>query len=218
MRLFCTTQEVYGSRDVVIDCVVLRLDGQPTIGETDPERILKATRERRKDNVRVFSLGIGAIAGVFMTRGTPWQFLHDYQYRRIDTFLDPAADPLGAGYNIIQAKIALGSGGWSGKGFMQGTQSRLNFLPEQHTYFIYAVVGEELGLTSERKDPEYQELVAKTRANIAGFNAANAAFPQRQVHAIPNPPCSTAIRHVSSNSFCRSRMRTIAELMPLSTA
>jgi rod shape determining protein RodA len=71
--------------------------------------------------------------------------LHDYQYRRIDTFLDPAADPLGAGYNIIQAQIALGSGGWSGKGFMQGTQSRLNFLPEKHTDFIFTTLGEEFG-------------------------------------------------------------------------
>lgn len=93
----------------------------------------------------VVSLGVAAIAGVFFTRGTPWQFLHDYQYRRIDTFLDPAADPLGAGYNIIQAKIALGSGGWSGKGFMQGTQSRLNFLPEKHTDFIFTTLAEEFG-------------------------------------------------------------------------
>ncbi|MBL9052444.1 MAG: rod shape-determining protein RodA, partial [Tabrizicola sp.] len=81
----------------------------------------------------VISLGVSVVVGVFTLRGTPWQFLHDYQYDRIDTFLDPAADPLGTGYNIIQAKIALGSGGWSGKGFMQGTQSRLNFLPEKHT-------------------------------------------------------------------------------------
>jgi len=87
----------------------------------------------------------GAIAGLFATRGTPWQFLHDYQYKRIDTFLDPSADPLGAGYNIIQAKIALGSGGWAGKGFMQGTQSRLNFLPEKHTDFIFTTLGEEFG-------------------------------------------------------------------------
>jgi rod shape determining protein RodA len=93
----------------------------------------------------VFSLGIGAIAAVFLTRGTPWQFLHNYQYARIDTFLDPTADPLGAGYNIIQAKIALGSGGWSGKGFMQGTQSRLNFLPEKHTDFIFTTLAEEFG-------------------------------------------------------------------------
>jgi rod shape determining protein RodA len=95
--------------------------------------------------VAVISLGVGAVAGVFLTRGTPWQFLHDYQYKRIDTFLDPAADPLGAGYNIIQAKIALGSGGWSGKGFMQGTQSRLNFLPEKHTDFIFTTLAEEFG-------------------------------------------------------------------------
>jgi rod shape determining protein RodA len=87
----------------------------------------------------------GAIYGVFAFRGTPWQFLHDYQYRRIDTFLDPSADPLGAGYNIMQAKIALGSGGWSGKGFMQGTQSRLNFLPEKQTDFIFTTLAEEFG-------------------------------------------------------------------------
>ena len=87
----------------------------------------------------------GTVAAVFMSRGTPWQLLHDYQYRRIDTFLDPSADPLGAGYNIIQAKIALGSGGWAGKGFMQGTQSRLNFLPEKHTDFIFTTLGEEFG-------------------------------------------------------------------------
>jgi len=93
----------------------------------------------------VIALGVSAIVGVFTLRGTPWQFLHDYQYKRIDTFLDPSADPLGAGYNIIQAKIALGSGGWSGKGFMQGTQSRLNFLPEKHTDFIFTTLAEEFG-------------------------------------------------------------------------
>ncbi len=93
----------------------------------------------------VLALVAGAVTSVFTTRGTPWQFLHDYQYRRIDTFLDPSADPLGAGYNIMQAKIALGSGGWSGKGFMQGTQSRLNFLPEKHTDFIFTTLGEEFG-------------------------------------------------------------------------
>lgn len=93
----------------------------------------------------VIGLVVGVVVGVFTLRGTPWQFLHDYQYKRIDTFLDPAADPLGAGYNIIQAKIALGSGGWSGKGFMQGTQSRLNFLPEKHTDFIFTTLAEEFG-------------------------------------------------------------------------
>ena len=95
--------------------------------------------------VAVGLMAVGAIASVFTLRGTTWQFLHDYQYRRIDTFLDPTADPLGAGYNIIQAKIALGSGGWTGKGFMQGTQSRLNFLPEKHTDFIFTTLAEEFG-------------------------------------------------------------------------
>jgi rod shape determining protein RodA len=90
-------------------------------------------------------MAAGAITSVFTLRGTPWQFLHDYQYARIDTFLDPTADPLGAGYNIIQAKIALGSGGWTGKGFMQGTQSRLNFLPEKQTDFIFTTLAEEFG-------------------------------------------------------------------------
>lgn len=87
----------------------------------------------------------GTVAAVMLSEGTPWQLLHDYQYKRIHTFLDPSADPLGAGYNIIQAKIALGSGGWAGKGFMQGTQSRLNFLPEKHTDFIFTTLGEEFG-------------------------------------------------------------------------
>jgi rod shape determining protein RodA len=93
----------------------------------------------------VISIVVSAVAAVLMSKGTPWQLLHDYQYRRIETFLDPSADPLGAGYNIIQAKIALGSGGWAGKGFMQGTQSRLNFLPEKHTDFIFTTLGEEFG-------------------------------------------------------------------------
>jgi rod shape determining protein RodA len=87
----------------------------------------------------------GGVFAVITSEGTPWQLLHDYQYKRIHTFLDPSADPLGAGYNIIQAKIALGSGGWAGKGFMQGTQSRLNFLPEKHTDFIFTTLGEEFG-------------------------------------------------------------------------
>jgi rod shape determining protein RodA len=93
----------------------------------------------------VLAAGVGAIVAVFQGRGTSWQLLKDYQYRRIDTFLDPANDPLGAGYHITQAKIALGSGGWTGRGFMQGTQSRLNFLPEKHTDFIFTTLAEEFG-------------------------------------------------------------------------
>ncbi|HBQ35497.1 MAG TPA: rod shape-determining protein RodA [Rhodobacteraceae bacterium] len=87
----------------------------------------------------------GAISAVFQFRGTAWQFLKDYQYRRIDTFLNPESDPLGAGYHITQSKIALGSGGWTGRGFMQGTQARLNFLPEKHTDFIFTTLAEEFG-------------------------------------------------------------------------
>nr|WP_111299750.1 rod shape-determining protein RodA [Paracoccus saliphilus] len=93
----------------------------------------------------VIGMGVGLIAAVMKSRGTDWQLLKDYQFRRIDTFLDPSADPLGAGYNIIQSQIALGSGGWSGRGFMQGSQSRLNFLPEKHTDFIFTVLSEEFG-------------------------------------------------------------------------
>ncbi|HHY02222.1 MAG TPA: rod shape-determining protein RodA [Paracoccus sp.] len=93
----------------------------------------------------VFGGGAGLVYAVLKSRGTDWQLIHDYQYRRIDTFLDPGSDPLGAGYNITQAQIALGSGGWSGRGFMQGTQSRLNFLPEKHTDFIFTSLAEEFG-------------------------------------------------------------------------
>ncbi len=72
--------------------------------------------------------------------------MHGYQRRRITTFLNPDSDPLGAGYNIIQSKIALGSGGFWGKGFLQGTQGHLNFLPEKQTDFIFTMIGEEFGL------------------------------------------------------------------------
>lgn len=74
-----------------------------------------------------------------------WFFLHNYQKRRIMTFLDPTNDPLGAGYHIIQSEIAIGSGGFWGKGFLEGTQSQLRFLPERHTDFAVAVFGEEWG-------------------------------------------------------------------------
>ncbi len=93
----------------------------------------------------VIVIGVGVVAAVFLSRGTEWQLLKDYQYGRIDTFLDPSSDPLGAGYHITQSKIALGSGGWTGRGFMQGTQTRLNFLPEKHTDFIFTTLAEEFG-------------------------------------------------------------------------
>jgi rod shape determining protein RodA len=93
----------------------------------------------------VAGLVAGMVVAVFQSRGTGWQLLKNYQYRRIDTFLDPSMDPLGAGYHITQSKIALGSGGWTGRGFMQGTQSRLNFLPEKQTDFIFTTLAEEFG-------------------------------------------------------------------------
>jgi len=93
----------------------------------------------------VIGAGVGLVWTVLESRGQSWQLLHDYQFRRIDTFLDPSQDPLGAGYNITQAQIALGSGGWAGRGFMQGTQSRLNFLPEKQTDFIFTTLAEEFG-------------------------------------------------------------------------
>ncbi|MGB7241802.1 MAG: rod shape-determining protein RodA [Sulfitobacter sp.] len=93
----------------------------------------------------VIAGGVALVTAAFQSRGTTWQLLKDYQYRRIDTFLDPSTDPLGAGYHITQSKIALGSGGWTGRGFMQGTQSRLNFLPEKHTDFIFTTLAEEFG-------------------------------------------------------------------------
>ncbi|SEM60076.1 cell elongation-specific peptidoglycan biosynthesis regulator RodA [Roseovarius tolerans] len=95
--------------------------------------------------VTVVLAAVGLIFTVFQSRGTDWQMLENYQFRRIDTFLNPETDPLGAGYHITQSKIALGSGGWTGRGFMQGTQSRLNFLPEKHTDFIFVTLAEEFG-------------------------------------------------------------------------
>ena len=93
----------------------------------------------------VIAAGVGLVTAVFQSRGKAWQILENYQYRRIDTFLDPASDPLGAGYHITQSKIALGSGAWTGRGFIQGTQSQLNFLPEKHTDFIFTTLAEEFG-------------------------------------------------------------------------
>jgi len=90
-----------------------------------------------------FALGF---AGVIAAVPLGWNFLRDYQKARVLTFLDPTRDPLGAGYHIIQSKIALGSGAMFGKGFLQGTQSHLNFLPEKQTDFIFTMFAEEFGM------------------------------------------------------------------------
>ena len=89
---------------------------------------------------------VPSVISVLIAVPMVWQFaLHDYQKARVMTFLNPATDALGAGWNITQAKIALGSGGLLGKGFLMGTQSRLNFLPEKETDFIFTMIGEEFG-------------------------------------------------------------------------
>jgi rod shape determining protein RodA len=95
--------------------------------------------------MRLWQMAILAVPLPFLAEFA-YKHLHDYQRARITTFLNPESDPLGAGYNIIQSKIALGSGGMWGKGFMQGTQAHLNFLPEKQTDFIFSIVAEEWGL------------------------------------------------------------------------
>ncbi|MBX6419386.1 MAG: rod shape-determining protein RodA [Sinobacteraceae bacterium] len=87
-----------------------------------------------------------ALAAAAAAAPLAWYKLHDYQRERLLTFLDPSRDPLGAGYHITQSKIAIGSGGLFGKGWLAGTQAKLDFLPEAHTDFIFAVYAEELGL------------------------------------------------------------------------
>jgi rod shape determining protein RodA len=94
---------------------------------------------------RLWQFGVVA-AGVAAAVPLAWQFLHAYQKQRIFTFLNPENDPLGSGYHILQSKIALGSGGLFGKGFLEGTQSHLNFLPEKQTDFIFTMLAEEFGL------------------------------------------------------------------------
>jgi rod shape determining protein RodA len=93
--------------------------------------------------VRVMA-GLLALAAAAAWFG--WSFMHDYQRKRVLTFLNPQTDPLGAGYHIIQSQIAIGSGGLFGKGWMNGSQAQLEFLPERSTDFIFAVIGEEFGL------------------------------------------------------------------------
>ena len=97
-------------------------------------------------SVRIMgALALIGIAGAW----AGWGFMHDYQRKRVLTFLDPQTGPLGAGYHIIQSQIAIGSGGVFGKGWMNGSQAQLEFLPERSTDFIFAVVGEEFGLLGQ---------------------------------------------------------------------
>jgi len=95
--------------------------------------------------VRLWKFVLVTLAGVAAVP-VAWNFLHDYQKNRILTFLNPESDPLGTGYHITQSKIAMGSGGLIGKGFMKGSQAYLNYLPERQTDFIFAMLSEELGM------------------------------------------------------------------------
>jgi rod shape determining protein RodA len=88
---------------------------------------------------------IGGIVAIIVALPHVWEKLHGYQRERVLTFFDPERDPLGSGYHIVQSKIAIGSGGIAGKGYMQGTQTQLNFLPEKHTDFIFTMFAEEMG-------------------------------------------------------------------------
>jgi rod shape determining protein RodA len=105
--------------------------------------ILYLAYSRKSKTVSV----VNFLANISMGLLTPvlWNHLKEYQRNRIKIFLNPEADPKGAGYQIIQSKVAIGSGGFTGKGFLQGSQTQLRFLPEQHTDFIFAVIGEEFG-------------------------------------------------------------------------
>ncbi|MFH2019550.1 MAG: rod shape-determining protein RodA [bacterium] len=117
---------------------------QPDLGTTLTVMILWLT-QLFVAGTKSWYLALGGAISLVLAKLSPL-FLHDYQIERFQAFLDPASDPLGSGYNVIQAIIAVGSGGLLGKGLGHGTQSHLRFLPERHTDFIFASLAEELGL------------------------------------------------------------------------
>lgn len=117
---------------------------QPDLG-TSGMLLLAASAVFLCAGVRWWKFALVAVAGLAAVP-IAWQFLHAYQKARVMTFLNPENDPLGAGYHALQAMIAFGSGSVTGKGFMQGTQSHLNFLPEKQTDFIFTMLAEEFGL------------------------------------------------------------------------
>ena len=126
--------------------MVLRLDYPPIV-----IRAARRSRDvaiRLADRVRTWALARPRLTRLALVAAVPvaWHFMHDYQRQRVLTLLDPESDALGAGYHIIQSQIAIGSGGVFGKGWMNGSQAQLEFLPERSTDFIFAVIGEELGL------------------------------------------------------------------------
>jgi rod shape determining protein RodA len=121
-------------------CIILR---QPNLG-TSTIIILISGAIFFVSGVRIWKFVL-VIIGCVISMPLIWNFLHDYQKRRLMTFLNPETDILGAGYNIMQSKIAIGSGGLYGKGFMHGTQVQLSFLPEKHTDFVFTILAEEFG-------------------------------------------------------------------------
>lgn len=117
---------------------------QPDLG-TAMLIVMSATIMLFMAGVRMWKFGVVGVCGL-AALPVAWSFLHDYQKNRVLTFLNPESDPLGTGYHILQSKIAFGSGGLFGKGFMGGTQAHLNFLPERQTDFIATMIAEELGM------------------------------------------------------------------------
>lgn len=115
----------------------------------------------------------GLIALVLMAAPIGWHFMHDYQKQRVMTFLDPSQDPLGSGYNITQSMIAIGSGGFWGKGFLQGSQGQLDFLPEKQTDFIFTMLAEELGFAGSA-------VVLILFAGLLGYATALTARPRER--------------------------------------
>lgn len=129
---------------VLITLPVLLIAKQPDLGTA----LLVATAGFAVLFIAGISWRLLTLMGSLAAAGAPvlWYFMHDYQKRRVLTFLNPENDPLGAGYHTIQSKIAIGSGGFYGKGWLNGTQSHLEFLPERSTDFIFAVFCEEFGM------------------------------------------------------------------------
>lgn len=150
-RYFSNTplEEIRTIRGIIVPIIIVAVPVafimiQPDLG-TSLMVLFCATALFYLAGIQWWKFGL-ALGGVAAAAPILWLFLHDYQKNRILTFLDPERDPQGAGYHIIQAKIALGSGGAWGKGFLSGTQSHLNFLPEKHTDFIFTMFSEEFGM------------------------------------------------------------------------
>ena len=145
----CTLQRIESIKGIIVPlglvmvpvCLVLT---QPDLG-TALMLLFTAGAMFFVVGIQLWKFGLVGF-GMIISLPVVWQFLHSYQKNRVLTFLDPERDPLGTGYHIIQSKIALGSGGVFGKGFLNGTQSHLNFLPEKHTDFIFTMLSEEFGM------------------------------------------------------------------------